>query len=105
MENCVRNWEDRKLSLFGKSTLIKSKFYGMLNHVMQHTFLLPDQLTRIDNLISRFLWRGPRLMPIDRCRAHRRATLSAGHNILVENCTAILRGKEPVKNIDGVPGN
>ena len=41
----------------------------------------------------------------DRCRAHGRATLSAGHNILVENCTAILRGKEPVKNIDGVPGN
>ena len=40
-----------------------------------------------------------------RCSAQRRATLSARHNILVGNSTAILRGKEPVKNIDGVPGN
>ena len=65
MENCVRDWEDRKLSLMGKSVLIKSKIYGTLNHVMQHALLPPSQFTKIDRLVSRFLWKGPRLLPVN----------------------------------------
>ena len=36
VRSCINDWKDRKLSLEGKATLVKSKIHGILTHPMRH---------------------------------------------------------------------
>ena len=62
VRNCTEDWSDRKLSLEGKTTLIKSKIYGLLNHTMKHKRFSEENCRAIDKARDNFLWKGPRLL-------------------------------------------
>ena len=51
------NWLNRKLSIYGKITVVKSLAFSKLSHLaLVLPSLNPDQIKRLESLVFKFLW-------------------------------------------------
>ena len=59
METLINIWSQRKLSLKGKVTVLKSSIISQVSYLLSVLFV-PDSVTlqKIDKLIFNFLWNG-----------------------------------------------
>ena len=56
VENVLKSWKSRDLTIFGKITIIKTLALSQLNYIAQNTCIPVDIINRLNKILFKFIW-------------------------------------------------